>query len=115
MDWDALGTFIDKYGLPMVALVVGGWVVYQMFSKAIWPYFLTTQEQARADRVQERTDRITERDLFLASLGSLNATMISRDAMLRDNMSELLKALKSVGAEMRKSNTRVRRGDKEQQ
>lgn len=109
MDFNAIGAFIDKYGFPTLALIVVGWVLREIFVKAIWPYFLTTQAQNRADREQERQDRITERDLFLASLGSLNATMISRDAMLRDNMNAILTALQTVSSELtKKTNNRIK-------
>lgn len=106
MDIAALGNFIDKYGLPIIEIIVGGWVIREVIVKALWPYFIDSQKQTRADRDQERKDRIAERDLFLASLGALNATMISRDAMLRDNMEALLKVLQGISGQLKQIDRR---------
>jgi hypothetical protein len=119
MNIQDLTTLLDKYGTPMLIIIVSGWTIANIFTKALWPFFLRWYDDYRKDRAEEkmeataerdrllalhekqRQDMIAERDLFLGSLGAFNSTLVSRDAMLRDTLGTLASGIKTLSSEVK--------------
>lgn len=97
MDWPA---FVEKIGYPAFVTLLVLYGLYKIFTVYVWPVISDAIKEGRANKEkqivqaqllheQERLDRIRERDLFLAA-------MASRDDMMKESLSKVVKALDAL-------------------